>query len=129
MSAMRQPFPLKVISSIPNTLAVWMVIINAGTIPCGSGASTTAQWYQLLLNCDPGFEPNSKIWANNSCSNGMALDQAVPPQHMNNLKHLMDGGSGCGIHSMWVWSLNHSCAPGFELYSQTSGLTRVVVMV
>ena len=48
-----------------------------------------------------------KIWANNSCGNGMALDEAVPLQHMNDLRHLLDGDSGCGNHPMWDWSLNH----------------------
>ena len=36
------------------------------------------------------------------------MDQAVPPQHMNDLKYLLDGHpSECGNHSMCVRSLGH----------------------
>jgi hypothetical protein len=36
----------------------------------------------------PGFLPNSQIWANNKCGNGIMFAPAAHTQHMNVLKHL-----------------------------------------
>ena len=36
------------------------------------------------------------------------VDPMLNTQHMNKVKHLVYVCSGCGNHSMLVWSLNHS---------------------
>ncbi len=35
------------------------------------------------------------------------VDLSAHPQHMNGLKRFVNVWSGCGSHSMWVWSLNY----------------------
>ncbi len=36
------------------------------------------------------------------------------PQHMKVVTHLVYVWSGCGNHSMWVWSLNHCTRASFS---------------
>ena len=59
--------------------------------------------------------------------NGMMMDPYPYPQHMKVVKYLSYVWTGCGNHSMWVWSVNHSAQglhstptndPGFQPTSQ-----------
>jgi hypothetical protein len=54
-----------------------MIIMDVGTIPGGSRASTTALWYDLSPSCDPpGFQLNYQIATHNCGGNGMMMDRS-----------------------------------------------------
>ena len=44
---------------------------------------------------------------------GVMVDPSAHPQHMNGLKRFVNVWSGCGNHSMWVWSLNYCTLTSF----------------
>ena len=75
--------------------------VDGGTIPCGFGASTTAQGLHSAPSSDQGFRYTSQIWTNQCGGKGMVMDPYPLPQHMKVVKQLSYVWSGCGNHSMW----------------------------
>ena len=109
-------------------------------ISCGLGASANAQelystpsvgsdWFQPS-------EPTSQIWfdmcGGNDC---MMTDPCPHPLHVTIVNHLVYVWSGCGNHSMWVWSLNHCTRASFgakqwpRILSDIPKLGRQVLLV
>ena len=76
-------------------------------IPCGFGASTTAQGLQSAPSSDQGFQLTFQIWASKSGDNGMMTDPYPHPQQMKAFEHLVYVWVGYGNHSMWFWGLNY----------------------
>jgi hypothetical protein len=88
--------------------------VDMEIIPCGFGASTTAQKLHSAPSSDPGFYLTFQIWANKSGGNGMMTVPYPHTQHMKVAKHLVYVWGGYGNHSMWVWSLNHCTEASFS---------------
>ncbi len=55
----------------------------------------------------------SKFCGNKYGGSGVMVDPSAHPQHMNGLKRFVNVWSGCGNHSMWVWSLNYCTLSSF----------------
>ena len=112
MAWWRIRIPIHSIWRLSITLCMFGVCVES--IPCGFGASTTAQTQYLVTNSDPEFQPTSKIWANKCWGNGMMVDPYPHPQHVKVVKHLLYVCRICGNHSTWVWSHNHCTRASFS---------------
>jgi hypothetical protein len=84
-------------------------------IPCGFGASTTAQRLHSAPSSHPGFRLRMfQIWADKYGYTSMMTVPYPHPQHVKVGKHLVYVWGGYGNHSMWVWSLNHCTKASFS---------------
>jgi hypothetical protein len=86
---------------------LYMFGVDMEIIPCGFGASTTAQRLHSAPSSDPGFCLTFQIWADKYGYTSMMTDPYPHPQHMKFAKHLVYVWGGYGYYSMRFWSLNH----------------------
>ena len=83
--------------------SMWVWSLNQ----CTRASFSTKQWPRILVDL-PNLH-RQICWYN-----GMMMDPYPHPQHMKVVKQLSYVWSGCGNHSMWVWSLNHCTRASFS---------------
>jgi hypothetical protein len=69
----------------------------------------------------------SQIWETSMSGNDMMMGPAAHPQLMNVLNHLVYVWSGCGNHSMSVWSLFHCTMVLFVTQLCSSNLAKISI--